>query len=257
MSSSPRFSRKETRALAQEAESAGFVYAGDDSKGHARYVLPAPCARHQTPMCDKLVCSISLAETPASGQLKAVRDKIRRLTGHGTRGSRNANAARERQKKERDKFTTVQRRIEREEDERRTAEQQRLAKRAAWVRARSAVLAHEHLERNGMTPTLERIELQRPRFVTQALRESDRNPYLRDNDEHASSRAQMRTRANISNKVVKGRIKPKAGGAIRLANTPAVTDDDDYLTAITPAESERLARRNADIINKANAYAAA
>jgi hypothetical protein len=63
-----RFSRKETRKLAKEAEDAGFVYVGDDSKGHAEFEHPTGV-------------TLSLSETPGNGQIKRVRDIIARATG--------------------------------------------------------------------------------------------------------------------------------------------------------------------------------
>jgi hypothetical protein len=66
----PRFSRKETRQLADELLEAGFVYVDDDSKGHACFVHADSGF------------SVSLSETPGHGQIKRVRTIIGRATGH-------------------------------------------------------------------------------------------------------------------------------------------------------------------------------
>lgn len=78
-----RFSRKETRQLAEEAEAAGFVYVGDDTKGHAEFAHPTGIR-------------LSLSETPAHGQIKRIRDIIARATGT-RRGSFDRQAQRDRQ----------------------------------------------------------------------------------------------------------------------------------------------------------------
>lgn len=127
----------------------------------------------------------------------------------------------------------------------------------AYVEQRATELAREHLERNGMRATPERVEQQSARFMKQAIREAKQNPYLRANDPLASSRAQMKTRANTNNHVVKSRIKPRTGYARRLADTPAVTEDDEYLTSITSEESARLLARNEEIIRQSKSWRAA
>lgn len=65
----PRFSRKETRQLAQEAVDAGFVYVGDDTKGHAQFYHA------------ESGFNLSLAETPGHGQIQRVRRIIARASG--------------------------------------------------------------------------------------------------------------------------------------------------------------------------------
>src|SRR5690242_11937222 len=66
----PRFAKKDTRKLAEEAIEAGFVYVGDDTKGHSQF-LHADSG-----------FNLSLSETPGRGQIKRVRDIIARATGH-------------------------------------------------------------------------------------------------------------------------------------------------------------------------------
>jgi hypothetical protein len=63
-----RFSHKETRQLAEEANEAGFVYVDDDAKGHALLLHPSGV-------------KLSLSETPGHGQIKRVRATIAKATG--------------------------------------------------------------------------------------------------------------------------------------------------------------------------------
>lgn len=84
MNELPRFAKKDTRKLAEEAVEAGFVYLGDDSKGHAQF-LHADSGYN-----------LSLSETPGHGQIKRVRDIIARATGR-RRGGFDRAAQRRRQ----------------------------------------------------------------------------------------------------------------------------------------------------------------
>jgi hypothetical protein len=65
----PRFANKEARQLAAELAQAGFVYLGDDSKGHALYFHAA----------SGIHCP--LWTTPRGGQTKRVRYAIAKATG--------------------------------------------------------------------------------------------------------------------------------------------------------------------------------
>lgn len=211
MSTSPRFARKETRDLAKEAEAAGFVYSGDDSKGHARYVLPTACAQHNTAHCEKNPCSISFAETPRSGQIKQTRTKIRALTGAGKRGSYDPRRAQQRRdaakQRERDTIAAANREIERIQAARdaaaAAAENRRIAENAVKVMAEA--------RRNGIDLTREQVIERAHWYVS---RDDDR--------EMERMRSLMRVPNYVATQRHQGRLRPRQGRARALANMEAM-----------------------------------
>lgn len=79
----PRFARKETRQLARKLDEAGFVYVGDDGKGHPQYLHPSGV-------------SCGLSQTPHGGQQQYIERAIAKAIGP-TRGKFDRQAQRDRQ----------------------------------------------------------------------------------------------------------------------------------------------------------------